>query len=149
MKIYIGTDHRGFSLKQEIVQFLAADKHEIIDLGATTLDPTDDYPIYAHLVADAVTKDPEGWGILLCGSGVGVEIVANKIDGIRAATGMNAEQVAHGRTDDNMNVLIIAADFVSTEDAKSMITAFLTTPFSGQERHTRRLEEIKKIEQNN
>lgn len=147
--IYLGADHRGFILKEKIAGWLFELKYEFTDMGAMSLDSTDDYTKYAEQVASMV-KDNEGSrGILLCGSGVGVEVVANKFDGIRAGIGKSVLQVKAGRNDDDMNILVIASDFTTEKEAKGMLIAFLETKFSGKVRHEARLEEIEKIEANN
>jgi RpiB/LacA/LacB family sugar-phosphate isomerase len=145
----LGTDHRGFALKEKISQWLLAWEYSFEDLGAESLDPQDDYTLYAERVASLVGKEEGAMGVLLCGSGVGVEIVANKFDGVRAALGKNPDQVKAGRNDDNMNLLVLAADFTKEAEAKEMLKAFLETKFAGKERFIRRLEDIKKIEANN
>lgn len=147
--IYLGADHRGFELKEKIAKWLFELQREFEDLGADHLDPHDDYPKYAESVASLVAKDHGSRGVLLCGSGVGVEVVANKFDGIRAAIGKDVFQVEAGRSDDDMNILVIAADYTTEKEAKAMLIAFLETKFSGKERYERRLEEIQKIEANN
>ena len=149
MKIYLGSDHRGFSLKEKIAKWLFEWGYEFFDVGADHLDKKDDYSLYAQEVASLVSKNKKSRGVLLCGSGVGVDITANKFDGVRASIGVSADQVKAGRNDDDMNVLVIAADFTSENDVKEMLEVFLKTDFSGKERHKRRLEEIKKIEANN
>lgn len=149
MKIFLGADHRGYALKEKIACWLFEMEHAYQDLGATTFDPNDDYPKYAEEVASLVAKNEGSRGVLLCGSGVGVDVVANKFDGIRASIGKSVPQVEAGRNDDDMNVLVIAADFTSEKDAKAMLIAFLETKFSGKARFERRLEEIEKIEANN
>lgn len=149
MKIYIGADHRGFELKEKIAKWLFEMERVYQDLGAQNLDPQDDYTKYAEEVASLVAKDEGSRGILLCGSGVGVEVVANKFDGIRAAIGKNVLQIEAGRNDDDMNVLVIAADYTTEKEAKAMLIAFLETKFSGKARYEKRLEEIEKIEANN
>ncbi len=149
MKVYIGSDHRGYELKEKIAQWLFEMKYEFVDLGADKFDPHDDYTKYAEEVASLVAKDKGSRGILLCGSGVGVDIVANKFDGIRASIGKDVSQVEAGRNDDDMNVLVIAADYTEEKEARAMLIAFLETGFSGKDRHERRLEEIAKIEANN
>jgi len=123
--------------------------HASRDLGAQSLDPHDDFTKYAEDVASLVAKNEGSRGVLLCGSGVGVEIVANKFDGVRAGIGENVLQVERGRNDDDMNVLVIAADYTSEKEAKAMLIAFLETKFSGKARYEKRLEEIEKIEANN
>jgi len=149
VKIYIGADHRGFELKDKISRWLFEMEHAYFDVGALKIDPNDDYTKYAEGVASLVAKNTGSRGILLCGSGVGVEVMANKFDGIRASVGKNVLQVEAGRNDDDMNILVIAADFTSEKEAKAMLIAFLETKFSGKVRYERRLEEIEKIEANN
>lgn len=146
MKIYLGADHRGFELKEKIKMWLS--EYEVEDLGAHKLDPDDDYTAYAEKVALGVAGNG-GMGILFCGSGVGVNVAANKFDHIRASIGMSPEQVAAGRRDDDMNVLVLAADFSDEKTAIEMVKAFLKTEFSGEERHKRRIKDIERIEANN
>lgn len=146
--IYIGADHRGFELKEKIILWLKHNEESIEDEGAHMYDLSDDYPEYAQKVASLV-KGGGSKGILLCGSGVGVQIVANKFDGVRAAIGLSEEQVKRGREDDNMNILVIASDFTNLEEAKKMITVFLNTKYKKEIKHERRLNEIEKIEANN
>ncbi len=149
LKVYIGADHRGFELKEKIVKLLYENGFEFLDVGASHFDPEDDYTLYASEVASLVAKEKKSRGILLCGSGVGVDVTANKFDGIRASVGKTAKQVEAGRRDDDMNVLVIAADYTTYNEAKNMVEAFLKTDFDKKERHKRRLEEIRKIEANN
>jgi ribose 5-phosphate isomerase B len=149
MKVYVGADHRGYDLKEKIIKWLFEWGYDFQDVGADFLNPKDDYTVYAQQVASLVSKDKRSKGVLLCGSGVGVDVTANKFDGIRASFGKSAEQVKAGRNDDDMNILVIAADFTSEGEVKEMVKAFLETKFEGKERHKRRLEEIKKIEANN
>ena len=148
MKIFIGADHRGYELKEKLAAWLEVEGYKFEDMGAHVLDPYDDYTVFAEKVASSAA-DSRGRGILLCGSGVGVDVVANKFDGVRASIGKNEKQIAAGRSDDDMNVLVIAADYTNEEETKSMIKAFLKTKFSGKARHKRRLSEIEKIEANN
>lgn len=154
MKIYIGSDHRGFELKEKITRWLFEWGYPFEDIGALILDTGDDYTKYASEVASLVSrssfaKATADKGILLCGSGVGVEVVANKFDGVRAAIGKSPEQVRAGRNDDDMNILVIAADYTDEYETKKMVKAFLETKFGGKERYKRRLKEIEKIEANN
>ena len=149
MKIYLGADHRGYGLKEKIAKWLFEWGYKFSDLGAEYLDPNDDYPVYAEKVGSMVADSKDSLGILLCGSGVGVEVAANKIDGVRAATGKSPEQVKAGRNDDDMNVLVIAADFTKENEAKEMVRVFLKTKFSANTRHEKRLEDIKRLEANN
>ncbi len=149
MKIFIGADHRGYELKEKIAQWLFEMEYAYYDVGATHLDPKDDYTKYAEAAASLVAKNEGSRGILICGSGVGVEVVANKFDGVRAGIGKNVFQVEAGRNDDDMNILVIASDYTEEKEAKAMIIAFLETKFSGKARFERRLSEIEKIEANN
>ena len=161
MKIYLGADHRGYKLKEKVFQWLVEKNYSVEDLGAYELLPEDDYTEYAEKVASVVgehytkidreehERHGEVFGVLFCGSGVGVDVVANKFDGVRASIGKEPDQVKAGRADDNMNVLVIAADFTKVGEAKKMIKAFLDTSFKAEDRHERRLEDIKRIEENN
>ncbi len=147
--IYLGADHRGYVLKEKVAKWLFDWKHEFTDVGAVTLDPRDDYSKYAEEVGSLVGRENAAMGVLICGSGVGVEVAANKFDGVRASLGKNPAQVKAGRNDDDMNILVLAADYTKDDEAKEMLRAFLETKFSGKERHEKRLQEIEKIEANN
>ena len=147
MTIYIGSDHRGFKLKELIESTLMETGHEVIDLGNETYDEQDDYPKFASRVAEHVSARPEtARGIVLCGSGVGVDIVANKFKSIRSGLILNPEQAFASRNDDDTNVLALAADFLTPEQAQAIVKVWLETPFSGGERHKRRLGEIEELE---
>lgn len=149
MKVYIGADHRGLNLKTKVRHWLSEWNYNVEDMGAHKLDQYDDYTTYAQRVASVVGDDSRAMGILICGSGVGVDVAANKFDGVRSSIGKNKEQVKAGRNDDDMNILVLAADFTSDEEAKAMVKTFLKTEFSEKERYIRRLEDIEKIEANN
>lgn len=146
--IYIGADHKGFQLKEKAKQWLTEWGYEFHDVGASEYDKNDDYPVYASKVAEGMIEIDD-YGIIICGSGVGVDEVANKFDGIRSGLAMNREQIEAARHDDNINVLAIASDFVSEEDARDIIKTFLETPFADEERFNRRLGEIEEIEETN
>ncbi len=144
---YIGADHRGFKLKESLKSYLQELGFQFEDMGAFSYDTSDDYPDYAVEVAKKVAEDLENnRGILICGSGVGVDIVANKIKNIRSALCFDVKQAQMSRTDDNANVLSLSADFISESLAKEIVKIWLETPFSGLERHARRIEKIRKIE---
>ena len=145
MLIYLAADHRGFKLKGEIEDWLRDERYRVIDLGNDHYDPRDDYPDFAQKLVVMMKKD-EGAsrGILFCGSGMGVDIAANRFSGIRCGLGFNTEQVRSGRRDDNINCLSIAADYSSLREAKALIGAFLMTKFDGREDHQRRLEKIER-----
>lgn len=149
MTIFIGTDHRGFKLKEELKVWLGGKGHEVVDMGAIVFDPNDDYPLIAEKLGKAVAETLESKGILLCGSGVGASVAVNKIDGIRAAIGISETEVKSGRNDDDMNVLVLASDEIEIEEAKKLITIFVKTPFGKADRYSRRLDQIKKIEEMN
>lgn len=146
--IYLGADHRGFALKEEIKKYLDQQGYEFRDLGNVEYNQDDDYPDFAFPVANQVV-DTEGehFGILLCGSGVGICVTANKVKGIRAGLAMTPEQVRAARQDDNVNVLCIAADYVDRDAVYEIVDSFITTEFSGEERHLRRLDKIKEHEE--
>ncbi len=149
MKIYLGADHKGYGLKEKISKWLFDWGYSFEDLGAQSLDPKDDYTVYAEKVASLVGKEQGSRGILLCGSGVGVDATANKFDGVRASLGKSRNQIKAGRNDDDMNILVLAADYTKDEEAKEMLKAFLETKFAGKQRYLKRLEDIAKIEANN
>lgn len=144
MKVYIGTDHGGFELKEKLKKYVASLGYEVMDKGAFQLDPEDDYPDFIIPVAQAVSKDSEARGIVLGRSGNGEQIAANKIKGVRAALCMNETMAQKAREHNDANVISIGADYVDEDMAKKMIKIFLATPFSGEERHKRRLEKIAK-----
>lgn len=147
MIIYFGADHRGYALKEHLKEAVRDTGYEIYDVGNTVYDEADDYPDFAAEVAKKVSRDPEGSrGIVICGSGAGMEIVANKFPNVRAALGLTTDQVFDARSDDDINVLSFAADFVAKPDAQKMVQVFLGTPRSDEERHRRRLEKISEIE---
>lgn len=148
MKIYIGSDHAGFELKNKLIEFIKSLNIEIIDKGAFSFNPTDDYPDFIVPVAQEVAKDTEYRGIILGSSGQGEQISANKINGIRAIEyyGGNKDIVKLGREHNNANILSIGANFINFDEAKEAIKIFIETPFSNEERHIRR---INKIEKNN
>ena len=145
--IYIGADHRGYNLNEVLKVYLQELNYAWEDLGNKELNPDDDYPDFALAVAKKVAESPdENRGILICGSGVGVDIVANKIRNIRSALCFDAKQAQMSRNDDNANVLSLSADFISESLAKEIVKIWLETPFSGLEHHVRRIEKIKTIE---
>lgn len=148
--IYIGADHRGFALKEKLKAFLASQSHEVEDVGAFTFDQNDDYVDFAKLVAEKVAAAPTAdKGILICGSGHGMDIVANKFKGVYAALCDTKESAVQSRQHGNTNVLVLAADALTEAKAQEIVTAWLDTPFSGEERHIRRLEKVKEFEDKN
>ena len=146
MTIYIAADHRGFNLKNHLQNYLLALDYQVEDLGAARLTPDDDYPDYAFPLAQKVAQDKDSRGIIICGSGVGVDIAANKVKGVRCGLGFSEKQVAASRRDDDINILALAADYVTPEKAEQLVTAFLNTQFDPQPAHKRRLNKIAQYE---
>jgi len=144
MKIYIGSDHAGYELKEKLKSYLSNLKYEVIDKGAFGLNPNDDYPDFIVPVAEAVAKDNESLGVILGGSGEGEQISANKIDGIRAIEyyGGNLEIIKLGKEHNDANILSIGARFVNENEAKEAVKIFIETPFSNDERHIRRINKL-------
>lgn len=143
--IYIGADHRGFRLKEEIKKWLETQQYEYRDLGAKEYDKEDDYPDIAIKLAEQVAVEG-GKGILICGSGAGASIAANKVKGIRAGLCTMEKQAKSCRNDDDINVLCLSADSVSVDDNIKIVSVFLGTMFSSDERHIRRINKIKTYE---
>lgn len=148
--IYLGADHRGFKLKEELKKHLIEEGHEVEDLGAFEYKKDDDYPDFAAAVAVKVAENPGAYrGILICGSGHGVDIVANKYENIRAALCFNRQVAAQSREHEDANVLVLASDWLDSADAKDIVIVWLGKSFSGEERHIRRLNKIREIEERN
>lgn len=143
--IYLGSDHAGFTLKESMKMYLEKRGFRVKDLGNHSLISSDDYPDFAEKVAKAV-KTSADRGILFCGSGAGVCIVANKFRGIRAVVGYDMEVAKHTRQDNNSNILCLGGRELSTTQAKKIIDVWLKVKFSGKARHARRLNKIEKIE---
>lgn len=146
MKIFIGTDHAGFELKETLVSFLRELGHEVKDMGAHSFEALDDYPDFIRPVAEAVAKDPESRGIILGGSGQGEAMCANRVKGARAAVyyGGAVDIVVLSREHNDANILSIGARFVETDEAKKVVRVWLETPFSGAEKHSRRIAKLDK-----
>ncbi len=142
MRIYIAADHAGYWLKEQIKEDLRQKGHEVEDLGNSEFDSGDDYPDFVIPAAEEVAKDPEGLGIVLGRSGNGEVIAANKVKGVRAALCLNEKMAKKARTDNNANVLALAADFVDGQKAEKIIEVFLDTPYPEEVRHKRRIEKI-------
>lgn len=146
MKIYLATDHAGFELKEKIKSYLQENGYEVEDCGAFILDKTDDYPDFIAKAAMGVAKNPNFKGIVFGKSGAGECIVANKIKKIRAALGFSEENVNLAREHNDINVLSLGSMFVDDEMAKKLVDIFLQTKFTNEERHIRRINKIKEIE---
>ena len=143
--IYIGADHRGFRLKEEISKWLESQHYEFRDLGAKEYDKEDDYPDISIKVAETVATEGAK-GIIICGSGAGASIAADKVKGIRAGLCTSEKQAKAARNDDDINVLCLSTDAVSVDDNIKIVSVFLATMFSSDERHIRRINKIKQYE---
>jgi len=146
MKVGIATDHGGFGLKEELVAKLRALGHEIVDFGAHSLNPGDDYPDFVVPLADAVVAGKVDRGVAICGSGVGAAVCANKVKGVRAALIHDHFSAKQGVEDDHMNILCMGGRTVGPEVAWDLVQAYLTAECSQAERHLRRLSKIAALE---
>jgi ribose 5-phosphate isomerase B len=143
--IYIGADHRGFRLKEEIKKWLESQQYECRDLGADEYDKEDDFTDISIKLAETVAIEGAR-GILICGSGAGASVAANKVKGIRAGLCTSEKQTKAARNDDDINVLCMSAEAVSVEDNIKIVSVFLATMFSSEERFVRRINKIKTYE---
>jgi len=146
MKIGIGADHGGFEMKLKLSDLLAAEGHEIVDFGDRVYDENDDYPDFAIPLARAVANGDVQRGILICGSGVGASVAANKVRGIRAAVCHDEFTSRQGVEDDNMNILCLGGRTTGIAVARDLVASFLEANFSGAERHRRRLAKVALLE---
>jgi ribose 5-phosphate isomerase B len=146
MRVHIGSDHAGFDLKQSLLAQLATAGYEVVDHGADTYDSQDDYPAYCIACAEGVMADQnagvEALGIVLGGSGNGEQIAANKVPGVRAILATHLDLATLGRQHNNANVIALGGRFTAPEFAWVLVRAFLTTPFSGEPRHERRIAQV-------
>jgi ribose 5-phosphate isomerase B len=145
MKIAIGTDHAGFDLKQALVKHLGEKGYQVQDMGANNAEPSD-YPIYAEKVAEAVASRHADRGIVICGNGIGMSIVANKVPGVRAALVFTEKMAEQTRSHNDSNVLSLAGRDLPIETNLKLADIWLNTPFSNVDRHVRRVKEIGDIE---
>ena len=144
--VALGADHGGFPLKEELLPWMKGQGYEVLDVGAHSFDPSDDYPDFAYAVAQAVASGKAPRGIIICGSGVGACIAANKVPGVRAGICHDTYSAHQGVEHDDMNVLCLGARIIGGALAVELVTAFLNARFSGEERHARRLRKILDIE---
>jgi ribose 5-phosphate isomerase B len=142
MKILIGADHAGFPLKQQLVEQLQAVGHEVVDKGAYEFDGADDYPDFSLAVARGVAKNEGDRGIIVCGSGVGASIAANKVKGARASLCSDTYSAAQGVEHDAMNILCLGGRVIGPTLAEKVVEAFLGATYSSEERHNRRLRKV-------
>lgn len=146
MKIVLGADHGGFELKEQVKDFLVNLGYAIEDAGNLVYDAKDDYPDYAIKVAKKVSEGAATKGIIICGSGVGACIAANKINGVRACVCHDTYSAKQGVSHDDMNVLCLGGRIIGIETAKELVLGFVQTSFSNEERHRRRLEKVLALE---
>jgi len=147
MRVAFACDHAGWPLRERIFRELAAGHHELVDCGAQEMVPGDDYPDAAAAIARALLGGSADRGILVCGSGVGAGVAANKVHGIRAAMCHDSFSARQGVEDDDMNVLCLGARVIGEELAAELIRDFLAARFSGAERHRRRLAKVGVLEE--
>jgi RpiB/LacA/LacB family sugar-phosphate isomerase len=145
MRIVLGSDHAGFELKQNVAQMLLALGHEVVDVGTHSTEPVD-YPDYAEAVGIALLKGQGERGIVICGSGVGASVAANKIPGIRAGLCHDTYSAHQGVEHDDMNVLVLGSRVIGVEMAHELVRSFLIGEFTGEDRHVRRLAKVKALE---
>jgi ribose 5-phosphate isomerase B len=146
MRLVLGADHAGYELKKELVEFLKSLGHEVEDVGTYSTAPVD-YPDYAQAVAETIIAGKAERGVVICGSGVGACVAANKIPGIRAAICHDEYSAHQGVEHDNMNVLVLGSRIIGSELAKDLVRDYLGANFSGEARHVRRLGKVKAIEE--
>ncbi|MFF2776867.1 ribose-5-phosphate isomerase [Streptomyces sp. NPDC058052] len=146
MRVYIGSDHAGYELKTHLVEWLTAHGHEPVDCGPHLYDALDDYPPFCLRAAEKTAADADSLGIVIGGSGNGEQIAANKVKGVRAALAWSEQTAALGREHNNANVVAVGARMHTEEEATKFVEIFLSTPYSGDERHTRRIEMLSRYE---
>lgn len=147
MKIFIAADHNGHEFKQQATDFLVRSGHEVIDEGDIKLDPEDDFPQFAGRAMNAMLaeNDREVRAVLICGSGQGMCIAANRFKGIRACLCLDVQEARTARNDDDCNVLCLPARLMTAQQAEPIISAWLHTPFAGAERYKRRIRELDEL----
>lgn len=144
MNVYIGADHGGYNLKEDLKKKLSNEDFKLVDMGTKVLKQDDDYPLFAQKVAEKVVEEGS-LGVLICRSGIGMSIAANKIKGVRAGLCTKMGQVIKSRAHNDCNILVLGADFTEADDAAGYIKNFVAVEFSEEERHQRRINQIKKI----
>jgi len=143
MTVFIGADHRGYEMKNALIDYLHDKNIRVEDLGNYNYERGDDYPDYAHKVATAVLQHPQEYlGIVICGSGIGVSVAANRYKGIRCALAFTVDQVKHGRERDQANIIALPADYITLDQAKQLVDTFLDTQPLQEERDIRRIAKI-------
>jgi len=147
MQVFVGADHNGYEYKRQITDFLTRSGHEVIDEGDVSRDPQDDFPQFAGRAVNALldSKDPDAKCILICGSGQGMCMAANRFKGIRASLCWNVSEARAARNDDDSNVLCLSSRYTNLKDAEAIIMTWLATPFAGAERFKRRITELDQL----
>lgn len=147
MHIYIGADHRGFELKNKVLAYLQSKNIPVTDMGAHEYDANDDFPLFGKAVGKAVQQNPEsGFGIVICGSGIGVSIAANRYSGVRCGLIFDLTQVEHGRKNDHINVIALPSDYLSFEQVQKIIDTFLQTEIDPKDKYLRRGKQLDELE---
>jgi ribose 5-phosphate isomerase B len=146
MRVYLGSDHAGYELKVHLASYLPTQGFEVVDVGPHAFDPEDDYPAYCFHTGARVVADPGSLGIVIGGSGNGEQIAANKVPGIRAALAWSLETARLGREHNDANVMAIGGRMHPLDEATAIATTFLTTQFSGNRRHARRIAQVGEYE---
>ncbi|MGC4790709.1 ribose-5-phosphate isomerase [Micromonospora sp. DT178] len=142
MRVYLGSDHAGFELKVHLVNHLTKEGHDVVDVGPHAFDPDDDYPAFCLHTGDRVVADVGSLGVVIGGSGNGEQIAANKVAGVRAALAWSIDTAQLAREHNDANVVAVGARQHTLDEATAIVEAFLTTPFSGNERHARRIAQV-------
>lgn len=147
MKIYIGADHNGFEFKQQLAEALKLAGHEVVDEGDVNIDPNDDFPQFAAKVVHSLLgdADKDAKGILICGSGQGMCMAANRFKGIRASLCWNLNEARSARNDDDSNILCLSSKYLSLDESGSIMATWLSTPFAAAPRFIRRLEQLDQL----
>lgn len=146
MRISVAADHAGFLLKQDLAEYLRKAGHEVVDLGTHSTDPVD-YPDYAEAIGKSVLAGETERGVLICGSGVGASVAANKLKGIRAGLCHDTYSAHQGVEHDEMNILVLGSRIIGVQLAHELVDAFLRAKFTGEERHVRRIGKVSLLEQ--
>ncbi len=146
MKIALAADHNGFELKAIISEVLKKAGHAVLDVGPHSFDPLDDYPDYAKILAKSVSEKESDRGIMICGSGVGASVAANKVKGVRAAMCHDLYSAHQGVEHDDLNVLCLGSRIIGSEVARELVITFVNADYTHEERHQRRLEKVLDME---
>jgi ribose 5-phosphate isomerase B len=147
MRVHLGSDHAGYEVKNQLAEVLRGDGHEVVDHGPFSYDANDDYPVFCLRAADAVARDSASLGVVVGGSGNGEQIAANKVRGVRAALAWSDETARLSREHNDAQVLSIGARMHTFDEVARFVAIFLATPFSGDERHARRVAMVNRYEE--